>query len=196
LLAHSPDTPELAAYPIKHAVPCLGYVITESPPTPKIDAARAKALGVSGPLLGTLRREGSVTIEGQLVHLEDVCHAALPPRKVVLLGDTSDASSLHAAGQGCHTVVHEATLASGMEDQAVANGHSTTNMAVDTALALGASRLILTHISPRYAVASPEETTPAKSTDLVLLDEARNAATARSSALEVELARDFATFSF
>ena len=103
------------AFPLVHAVPCLGYVIEEPPRRPKasgfhvaaaavtgpplgkarltpdgppllsfqVDAKRARELGVVGPELGRLVKDGEVvTAAGVRVTAGDVCHARPRQRKV------------------------------------------------------------------------------------------------------------------
>ena len=95
-------------------------------------------------------------------------HPPLPPktgpkqgRKVVICGDTSDASGIAELARDCDILVHEATNAfllpfdkgtyMDVERFAKAHGHSTPQMAGHFAHRVGAKRLVMTHFSPRYA---------------------------------------------
>jgi ribonuclease Z len=111
-----------------------------------------------------------------------------PPRqgkKVVLLGDTSDATSLAEAAHGCDLIVHEvridvtshhdvesrldqtltrsslrftqATYDNTLEQKAIEGGHSTSTMAGRFAHSIEAKKLVLTHFSMRYTTAAEGE---------------------------------------
>eukprot|EP00730_Choanoeca_flexa_P012753 TRINITY_DN4584_c0_g1_i2.p1 TRINITY_DN4584_c0_g1~~TRINITY_DN4584_c0_g1_i2.p1 ORF type:complete len:332 (+),score=24.11 TRINITY_DN4584_c0_g1_i2:34-1029(+) len=140
----------VAAYPLQHAIPCLGYVLTEQQRPPKVDMSRAKALGINGRDIGQILRHGELAINDRLVTAADITQPPSPSRKMVLLGDTCNSDSLLSAGQGASVLVHECTLDASMQATAIANGHSTSSMAGKFARRLEAERLILTHISPRY----------------------------------------------
>lgn len=95
--------------------------------------------------------KGEVTLaDGTVVRMEDVTGPVQRGRKFVLLGDTSDPSSLLEAGRDCDLLVHESTLEAGMEELAGERGHSTSQMAGAFARRIGAATLIITHFSSRY----------------------------------------------
>eukprot|EP00045_Choanoeca_perplexa_P004511 m.38761 g.38761 ORF g.38761 m.38761 type:complete len:312 (-) comp12614_c0_seq2:18-953(-) len=145
------DGVQVRAYPLKHAIPCLGYVLTEKTKQRKVDMNKAKAFGLAGPQIGELLRAGHLLKDdGTTITTTDVCLPVEPPRKVVLLGDTCNSDTILEPGRGATVVVHECTLDASMEESAIANGHSTSVMAGNFARRLQAKRLILTHISPRY----------------------------------------------
>ncbi len=67
-------------------------------------------------------------------------------RSLCYTGDTSPLPTHVEAFRGCGLLVHEATYPPGMEEEAVADGHSTPVQAARTALAAGVDRLALVHI--------------------------------------------------
>ena len=147
------DDPSItvAAVPIKHTVQCIGYTIIERDRT-KVCPEKAKALGVSGRLLGVLQEGHSVTLEnGTLIEPEAILSTQKRlGRKVVVLGDTCDPSGLLEYGAEPDLLIHEATYATALENMAIARGHSSARMAGDFARALGAETLVVTHFSNRY----------------------------------------------
>jgi ribonuclease Z len=81
-----------------------------------------------------------------------------PPRKgirVVYSGDTAPCQGLERACQGADVLVHEATVASELEDKAREFGHSTARDAAELAKRAGVASLYLVHISGRYEDPSP-----------------------------------------
>lgn len=157
----------LAAYPIAHRLPCFGYVLEEAPRPGAFHPHRAKALGVpSGPLWGRLQQGESITLDdGRTIAPHEVSDPPRRGRKVVLLGDTNDASGVAAAGQGCDLLVHETTYDAGRPEKAAQWGHSTSVMTGRFAAAIGAKTVIITHFSARYTDTSSRQ--PLRVEDLV-----------------------------
>ena len=82
--------------------------------------------------------------------LEEISEEVRKGKKIILLGDTRDSSSMLDDGQDCDVLVHEATFDKSLPDKAKETGHSTSAMAGEFAKAVGAKNLILTHFSSRY----------------------------------------------
>lgn len=142
----------IQARPLTHRTPCFGYYFVEPDGPGRLDAARCAALGIpSGPDRGRLVRGQSITLaSGAIINPAQVVGPPRPGRRIVVLGDTSDSSSLHDVAHGCDVLVHEATFTADLKDKAIQWGHSTTAMAGDCAAAMAARHLILTHFSSRY----------------------------------------------
>ncbi|CAJ1423241.1 unnamed protein product [Effrenium voratum] len=148
---------KIQAVPLVHGMPDWGYVLTEQDRPGKLDAVKARELGVpaNSPLLGQLKQGKKVTLpDGSEVLPCQVLGPPIPGRTIAVLQDTSDASSAIEACQHAACVVHEATFEASMEKEAVAKGHSTSAMAAHFAAACGAKRLVLSHFSARYARSS------------------------------------------
>lgn len=90
--------------------------------------------------------------------------ASVPPRKVVILGDTSDPSSIREFARDADVLIHESTLASVapvsdnhpekytrdiVTKKAINRGHSTSEMAGQFAKSVNAQILALNHFSAR-----------------------------------------------
>lgn len=139
--------------PITHKVPCFGYIVKEPDRPGNLDAKKAASLGAKGKELGVLKSGNPVTLpNGTVIKPEDVIGPSQPGKKVVILGDTCDASGTLAPGAGCDILVHECTLDNTIAvEMAVDHGHSTSTMAGLFGKAMGAKKMILTHFSMRYA---------------------------------------------
>eukprot|EP00193_Tetraselmis_chui_P022073 CAMPEP_0177773866 /NCGR_PEP_ID=MMETSP0491_2-20121128/13150_1 /TAXON_ID=63592 /ORGANISM="Tetraselmis chuii, Strain PLY429" /LENGTH=641 /DNA_ID=CAMNT_0019292103 /DNA_START=46 /DNA_END=1971 /DNA_ORIENTATION=- len=86
------------------------------------------------------------SIDGDPAELE----ASRPGRKLLILGDTCDSTSVAHVARGVDMLSHEATFSDGMEKKAAVACHSTSRMAGEFAASIHAERLFLTHFSPRY----------------------------------------------
>jgi ribonuclease Z len=142
----------IVAYPLDHRISCFGYVFTEKQQLGSFDASVAMAKGVSGKDIGKLATCDSVVLSNGTTVLRSEClKSPFPGRKIVVLGDTHTCSSdLHSASNDADVFVHETTFEASMEELALRSKHSTTNMAVDCAIASKAKHLIITHFSARY----------------------------------------------
>ncbi len=70
--------------------------------------------------------------------------------KLVSSGDTMPCDALIRRGMGATVLIHEATLANGMEEDAASKRHSTIQQAISVGVAMGVDRIVLTHFSQRY----------------------------------------------
>ncbi|KAJ3802047.1 Metallo-hydrolase/oxidoreductase [Lentinula aff. detonsa] len=156
----------VAAAPIYHSVPCIGYTITEASVPGKIDPQKylPDIKRTKTPLNVMSRLQA-----GESVQLSDgtVLHGPKPRngRKLVILGDTYNPSPIIPIAQDADLLVHEATNAhlpgimpstkdgdtfEGVQQTAMERGHSTPQMAGAFAKRIGAASLILNHFSARY----------------------------------------------
>ena len=145
--------------PLRHGVTSLGYAIKERDKPGRFRLERARDQGVpAGPLYGKLKRGETVTLpDGRVLRGEDFTEAAVPGRKVVILGDTTPCAASVSLAADADALVHEATFSRAHAELAGARRHSTAADAARTAEKAGAGTLILTHVSPRYQGAQGEE---------------------------------------
>lgn len=140
------------AFGTEHRVASLGYAIVEDSRPGRVDAEKARALGVpSGPLMGKLQRGEPVVLpSGTEIPPSLVVGPMRPGRRVVISGDTRPCNATVAAAKGADLLVHEATFGDDESERAVLTGHSTAREAARIAREAGAQRLVLTHLSSRY----------------------------------------------
>jgi ribonuclease Z len=120
---------KVIAAPIRHTVPCVGYVVEDL-------EFRDRNLKVSSSLRELVERNAEALEkiyrvkervynvikllapgqvfsfpDGTAVRAEDVLHEAIPSRKLVIMGDTSDGSDIAPFATQADLLIHEATLA-------------------------------------------------------------------------------------
>lgn len=143
------DGCNIAAVPVRHRGPALGYVMYEDERPGHFDPAQAARLGlVPGPEFGRLQR--GETVRG--VRPEQVMGPPRPGRKVVISGDTAPCETLRIAAHRADLLIHEATFAQDERDRAAETLHSTAAQAAALAREAEVTMLALTHFSTRYPV--------------------------------------------
>lgn len=149
------DSVELDGYSVRtaaaaHPVPALAYRIDEGPKRGRFDAEKARALGIRGADFGRLEAGEAVRTDRGVVHPEDVLGPPRPGRSVVYSGDTAPAEPVRKLAEGATLLIHEATAAADLEEEANQWGHSSARQAGTIAVEAGVSALYLTHFSSRY----------------------------------------------
>jgi ribonuclease Z len=143
---------DVQAFQVNHGTPALGYALREHPRLGRFDVDRARALGVpEGPLFGRLHRGEAVRVGDRVVEPSDVVGEPRPGRLVIYTGDTRPAGGTLEAARGADLLVHEATFSEDEAGRAHETFHSTAKGAALLAMEAGVDRLILTHVSARYA---------------------------------------------
>ena len=146
------DEYDIVAYRTKHGMNAIGYALIEHERLGRFDLERAKALGVpAGPMYGRLHRGEDVVVDGRVVRAIEVVGPPRPGRKLVYTGDTRPCAATVNIGREADLLIHDATFATDESERAQATGHSTAREAADVARRACAERLVLTHISARYA---------------------------------------------
>ncbi|HVG32453.1 MAG TPA: ribonuclease Z [Pyrinomonadaceae bacterium] len=140
--------------PLKHRIETYGYRVTERDRAGAFDVERARSLGIpSGPLYGRLKRGERVTlVDGREIDGRDFCGPTIKGRRVVYCTDTIYCRTAVELARDADLLIHESTYADADEDLAQRSLHSTAGMAARVALEAEAKHLVITHLSPRYAV--------------------------------------------
>lgn len=142
----------LTARSLSHSVETYGYRIDEPGGRRMLPAELARR-GVTGPMIGELRRRGSLTApDGTLVTLDE-CSAPRPGQSAAFVMDTRLCDGVFALAEGVDLLVIESTFLSGQAALAAEYGHLTAAQAGQVAAACGVRRLVLTHFSERYTAA-------------------------------------------
>jgi ribonuclease Z len=156
------ESVELDGYTVKtaraiHPVPTIAYRMEEGPKRGRFDRARADALGIQGRDFARLEAGESVRVQDHVVRPEDVMGPPRPGRSVVYSGDTAPSDDIRRLSDRATLLIHEATAAREIEEEANRWGHSSARQAAELAKAAGVGTLYLTHFSSRYRELEPLE---------------------------------------
>jgi ribonuclease Z len=143
----------IGAFPTRHSIASVGYVLAEEDRPGAFDIAAARALGVpEGPAFGVLQRGGEVTTpDGRVVRPAEVLGAPRHGRVVVLSGDTEPCDATRDAARGASVLVHEATFLDEDRARARETRHTTAREAAELGRDADVALLVLTHLSSRFA---------------------------------------------
>jgi ribonuclease Z len=146
------DEYDVVAFRADHGPSALGFALVEHDRLGRFNPDRAKTLGVpEGPLFGRLHRGEAVSVNGRTIHPSDVVGPARRGRRVVYTGDTAPSPEVVEIARGCDLLIHDGTFGDEEVERARETGHATASDAARVAREAGARRLVLTHISARYA---------------------------------------------
>ncbi|MCA1643765.1 MAG: ribonuclease Z, partial [Acidobacteria bacterium] len=149
----------VACQPLRHRLSAFGYRVTERDRPGHFDPERAASLGVPpGPLYGRLKRGETITLpDGLTVRGSDLCGETIKGRAVAYCTDTTYCRNSVTLAARADLLIHEATFSDEDAHLARQSTHSTASDAARVAKEACARRLVLTHVSPRYAPGNPVE---------------------------------------
>ncbi len=153
------------ARPLQHPVPTFGYRISE-PGTFRFHRQRLDAMGLRGPDIGRLGREGEILHRGRKVSLWDVADSQ-PGMVLAFIMDTRFCQAALCLAEGADLAIIESTYLEDNSDLAHDHGHLTARQAGEIARRAGVRQLILGHFSQRYPAAEQFQEEAAREHTLV-----------------------------
>ena len=138
----------LSAARLDHRCETFGYRVQDDERR-TFDSDKLEALGIRGPLVGQLEREGHVVVNSRRVEVDEVSRRR-PGHSAAFIMDTRMCDSLVELARGVDLLICESTYLHGDVDLAQKNGHLTARQAAEVAKAAGVGQLLLTHFSRRY----------------------------------------------
>jgi ribonuclease Z len=138
---------------LDHGVETFGYRLEEPAGRTMLPEKLAEA-GVRGPAIKRLIQEGSLEVDGRVVHLDDVS-VYKAGQSFAFIMDTRVCEGAYELARGVDLMVCESTYLSSEEREARDHGHMTARQAATIAREAGARRLVLTHFSQRYGSLKP-----------------------------------------
>ncbi len=142
---------EVWSLPLRHRLPCCGYLIKEKPGLPHIRRQMIDFYGVPTWALNRIKSGDDWQLaDGTVIPHERLTTPADPIRSYAYCSDTMPNDELVPMLKDVDLLYHEATYADSESTLANKYGHSTARQAATIAKAAGAQRLLLGHFSSRY----------------------------------------------
>ncbi len=144
---------KVSTLPMRHRVPCCGYLFEEQPRRDRLVKERLPA-GLGPAELAQLAQgldlpADPATGRPALLHAA-VSVPAAAPRRYAFCSDTLYLPALAELVRGADVLYHEATFLEELRERAAHTHHSTARQAAELALAAGVGRLLIGHFSSRY----------------------------------------------
>ncbi len=143
----------LTARKLKHSVPCFGYSFQEKDRR-RILIAKAKKLGLQGPILGNIQQGEDVMYKGTKIKADDLTYI-VKGKKVSYIADTVSCNGANELAKDADLLISEGTHLSDIQEKTEKYMHLTVQQAALIASENNAQNLIITHLSQRYK--SPTE---------------------------------------
>ncbi len=139
---------KVEAFDLLHSTPTLGYRFSLLPQW-RFDKEKLIQLGLSGPILGKLEKEGEIEHKGKKIKREEISY--LTKEKVFAYAlDTGICANIPALIRNADVVLMEATYLDTERDLADKFNHMTAERAAIYARDNEVGKLVLTHFSERY----------------------------------------------
>lgn len=144
-------TVEVWSIPLRHRVPCAGFLFREKEPPLNVDKFKIVKYALSIAQITAAKRGEEVTLEtGEVIPNGELTYRPYRARSYAYLSDTNFSARAAELCRGVDLMYHEATYAAAEQRSARDRGHSTTLDAAKAALKAGARRLVIGHYSSRY----------------------------------------------
>ena len=140
----------VSAVPLKHRIPCYGYVFEEKLKERRVDKEAIESYKLTIPEIVELKK-GNDLIRGNETIANTVLTFDPPkPKSYAFCTDTKYLANLNESIQSVDVLYHEATFIDKEKERAKATFHTTALQAANVAKAAGAGQLLLGHFSARY----------------------------------------------
>lgn len=138
--------------PLKHKVPCCGFVFREKKKANRLLPEETKKYGIPVTALKDIKNgKDYVMADGTIVKNEWLTAPNEEvPRSYAFCSDTAFSPEVVEAVRGTDVLYHEATYSAKDAEQAREFGHSTAHEAATVAKMAGVKRLVIGHCSIRY----------------------------------------------
>lgn len=144
-------TLEVHTVPLRHRVPCCGFLFREKEPAMNISKQLIERYSLGIAQCAALKRGEDILLgNGEILTNENATYRPYAPRSYAYLSDTLFSAKAATLVKGVDILYHEATFADEDRHLAKQTGHSTTSQAAKAAVMAGAGKLLIGHISARY----------------------------------------------
>jgi len=151
----------VSSIPLKHRIPCAGYLFQESQKQRKIRKDKLEEYQIPINQINDIKDGADyITESGEIIPNDELTLPPAPSRSLAYCSDTAYHEDIIPIIQGVDLLYHEATFMEDLSDRAHETNHSTTIEAGRIAHKAKVKKLIIGHFSARYADLEPllEET--------------------------------------
>ena len=144
-------TVEIYSVPLRHRIPCCGYLVCEKQKLPHIRRDMIDFYHIPFYAINSIKQgQPWVTEDGQTIPCERLTTPAEKARKYAYCSDTSYIPQLKEVIEGADLLYHEATFGKDCEQRAKDTFHSTAQQAATLAKKSCVKELVIGHFSSRY----------------------------------------------
>lgn len=137
--------------PLKHRIPCCGYLFVEKQKEAHIIREMTDFYQVPVRMMQAIKRGADfVTPDGEIVPNARLTRPAAAPKRYAFCSDTAFHPEIVPLVEGVDVLYHEATFAQEDAPRARETFHSTAREAAEIGRRAGAKRLVIGHYSARY----------------------------------------------
>lgn len=142
---------KISSLPLKHRVPCFGFLFQEKPGLRKLKVEALKKYKIpTYARKGITEGSAFTTAEGEIIPNELISDPPHPTRSYAYCSDTAYHNTLIDSLPSVDLLYHEATFLDRDGALAKKTGHSTSKDAARVANLIGAKKLLMGHFSNRY----------------------------------------------
>ena len=142
---------EVISIPLKHKIPCVGYLFKEKSKPRRINSKAIETYKVPKFQINKLKLgEDYVSESGEIIKNNKLTMDSLPSFTYAFCSDTKYLEKNTPIIKGVNLLYHEATFTEEHADRAKKTLHSTAKQAAQIALKSEAKKLIIGHFSNRY----------------------------------------------
>jgi len=141
----------ISRLPLKHSVPCNGFLLREKPKQKNILKEKLTAYQIPIAAISSIKDGGDFTTEdGRTIPNKELTKERAKSYSYAFCSDTAYTEHLIPLLKDVDVLYHESTFLEAMRDRAKATKHSTAKDAAEIASKAGVKQLVLGHYSARY----------------------------------------------
>jgi ribonuclease Z len=142
---------EVQSVPLKHRIPCTGYILREKGPELKLNIKVCEALGIPVSAYESIKTGVDyTTTEGAVIPNSELTFPGKKNRSYAYISDTIYDEKVAGYVKGVDLLYHESTFLHELEERARETHHSTALQAGHIARMAGVGKLLIGHFSARY----------------------------------------------
>jgi len=142
---------EVYSIPLKHRIPCCGYLFKEKPKEAHIIREMIDFYQVPVKCIKDIKQGADYqTPDGTIIPNNRLTRPASPSRKYAYCSDTAYKPDIIPIIEGVDALYHEATFCEEDLSRSISTFHSTARQAAEIALQAKVKKLVIGHFSARY----------------------------------------------